>query len=65
MQGYENFGINRRNGVTTYREWAPAAQVWHPVTSGTQILEHEYILDVLSVVCTSMGMLYILSLIHI
>ena len=25
-QGYRNFGINRANGVTTYREWAPAAQ---------------------------------------
>lgn len=26
MQGYKYFGINRANGVTTYREWAPAAQ---------------------------------------
>lgn len=26
MQGYKRFGINRANGATTYREWAPAAQ---------------------------------------
>lgn len=25
-QGYQKFGINRAGGVTTYREWAPAAQ---------------------------------------
>jgi 1,4-alpha-glucan branching enzyme len=25
-QGYKKFGINRVGGVTTYREWAPAAQ---------------------------------------
>ena len=28
VQGYERFGINRKSGVTTFREWAPAAQVW-------------------------------------
>jgi 1,4-alpha-glucan branching enzyme len=26
VQGYKSFGINRADGVTTYREWAPAAQ---------------------------------------
>ena len=26
VQGYKRFGIQRENGVTTYREWAPAAQ---------------------------------------
>ena len=25
-QGYKRFGINRSDGATTYREWAPAAQ---------------------------------------
>ena len=25
-QGFKHFGINRGNGVTTYREWVPAAQ---------------------------------------
>jgi 1,4-alpha-glucan branching enzyme len=26
IQGYQKFGINRANGVTIFREWAPAAQ---------------------------------------
>jgi hypothetical protein len=39
MQGYEKFGINRANGVTTYREWAPAAQGTHPVKASAPSLD--------------------------